>query len=444
MQRISRRQAMSAIGGAAGLAFTGGCGSPASVPASKQSLVSGSITHLLEGVGRENIKITDVKVTPMSWVHPQKNIWRSIDYIVWKTDSALCRIYTDAGIVGIGEGSPYAGPDKIQKFTEDYIKPALVGRNPFDVELLTCGGTSKLARRAWAGADVALWDIIGRAKNMPVYKLLATDTEPVTRIPIYASGGDEHEWYNKGDEFLIEEALRYKEHGFTAMKFRIGTDWAFSNMTFKRYIPIMQRLRDAVGSDFKLMHETVRNTGHTQEDVVNQFCPAIEELGYHWFEQPMKTLEQHLEINQALDKVMVSGGESDSHRFELLEWIDRGALDIVQSDCNCTGLTENWYIARMAHLKGKIMCPHNWHGGLTTIGNAHLVAAIPNRHMLEVNQTLNPFKEDIFKDPLVVKNGFMDLPDRPGFGMELIDDMEKKFPWEPGKYQRPNPKIVKG
>jgi galactonate dehydratase len=103
-------------------------------------------------------------------------------------------------------------------------------------------------------------------------------------------------------------------------------------------------------------------------------------------------------------------------------------------------VTEAWHIARIAHLKNKPCCPHNWHGGLTTMANAALVAAIPNRLVLELNQTYNPFKEEIFQDPLVVKQGYMQLPRRPGFGMELKPDLEAKFPFLPGNYWKPNPR----
>ena len=84
------------------------------------------------------------------------------------------------------------------------------------------------------------------------------------------------------------------------------------------------------------------------------------------------------------------------------------------------------------------------------MSNAALVAAIPNRFMLEWHMPYNPFKEEIFKDPLVVKNGYMDLHDKPGFGMELIPDIEKKYPYVPNiydgsmwGYDRPNPRFKK-
>ena len=405
--------------------------------------------HLLERIGRENIKITDIKVTPLSYEDPKGNLWRSVNHIVWKTDAALCEVFTDQGIVGIGEGSPYAGPDNIKKHTEEIIKPLLIGKNPFDVELLTrrdsvqTGKLAGVAFAALAGVDNALWDIIGKAKNMPVYKLLATDNEPDTHILIYASGGDYHEWYNNGDEVLIEEALSYKEQGYCGMKFRCGTSWQYSNMTLKKYIPIMKRLREAVGPDFKLMHETMGGTGATMEEIVNEFCPAIEELNFYWFER-FGSIESNIKVNEALSTVMVTSGEIIKTRFQAKEWIDSGAIDLIQSDCNVTGITENWYISRMAHLKGMFHCPHNWHGGLTTMANAHFTAGIPNRHMLELNMTYNPLKEGVFKEPLVVENGYMDLPDKPGFGVEVIDDIEKKFPWVPGSYSKPNPLMSKG
>ena len=75
------------------------------------------------------------------------------------------------------------------------------------------------------------------------------------------------------------------------------------------------------------------------------------------------------------------------------------------------------------------------------MANAALVAAIPNRHVLELNQTYNPFKEEIFKDPLAVRKGYMDLPDKPGFGMELKPGIAEKFPYLPGRYDRPNPDL---
>ena len=91
----------------------------------------------------------------------------------------------------------------------------------------------------------------------------------------------------------------------------------------------------------------------------------------------------------------------------------------------------------MANLNGQLCAPHNWHGGLLTIENGHLAAGIPNLIMLESNQTMNPLRTELFKEPLDMKNGYLTLPDKPGMGVEMIDDVAEKFPFIEGTYDRP-------
>ena len=406
--------------------------------------------HPLDGIEREDITITDVKVIPLSYVDPEGDLWRSGNYQVWKTDGAITQIFTNQGLIGIGEGTPYQGPDYIKEYTENTIKPLLIGKNPFDVEFLcNRGNTDRHTRAPWAGIDCACWDLIGKAKGIPVRELLAIDEQTaVDAIKIYASAGVEHEWYDNGEEFLIEEALRYKEQGYDAFKFRTGTDWEHSGMTMAKYELILRRLREAVGSDFRLMHEGIGTLAGSLEAVITDFAPILEDLDFYWFEEAFGgTQIEHIELferlNEAMPTVMVSGGERFLERFEAQIWLDREVLDIIQTDCNVTGMTDNWYIARMAHLRDKIAIPHNWHGGGTTMANAHFVAGIPNRDYCELNQTNNPLKEGIFKEPLTVENGVMKLPNKPGFGVELIDDVEKKFPFVPGSYSKPNARIAR-
>jgi L-alanine-DL-glutamate epimerase-like enolase superfamily enzyme len=398
--------------------------------------------HPLDGIRRDNLKITDIRVTLMSYPLKEKS-WITATMLIWKSDAVLVEVFTDKGIVGIGESSPYAGPEFLKKTIEESLKPALIGKNPFDVEHLAAGWAGPRATfAAWAGIDAACWDIIGKAVGKPVYELLAAGNSPQTHLRMYASGGVEYAWYDR-PEALIEEGVRHKEEGYTAFKFRIGTEWKNNGVTMGKYIPWVRKLREAVGPKMDLMQES--NMRLTVEECL-ELCPVLEELGFLWFEEPVNSsapnaIENHLRIKQALKRVRISGGESRGNRFEFKEWIDRGAYGIVQPDCNVTGVSEAWNIARIGHLHDMPCCPHNWHGGLTTMANAALVAAIPNRLALELNQTYNPFKEELFKDPLVVRNGYMDLPRRPGFGMELKPGMAAKFPYVPGEYWKPNPKL---
>jgi len=398
----------------------------------------------LDGIERDNITITDVRVTLLSYKIPPEKQWMSSTFLVTKTDCALVEVFTDKGIVGIGEPSPYGGMVEMKKYIESVIKPAVIGMNPFDVDFITCGGTDFMRRCAWAGVNVALWDSIGKVKDMPVYRLLATDCKPDPHIRMYASGGVEYAWYKRPED-LIDEAVRSKESGYTAYKFRLGTEWKNSGITVRKFIPYLEKMRQAVGYDFDLMQES--NMRLTLEECL-ELCPVLEELKFHWFEEPIGrfkegAIEGYIKINEALPTVLVSGGETMTNRFEFREWIDRGAYEIVQPDMNTTGISEGWQIARMANLKGRYCCPHNWHGGLTTMANAHLVAGIPNRHMLELNQTFNPFKEEIFREPLVVKKGYMDLTDKPGYGVAVLPDLEKKYPYIEGSYAMTNPYLPK-
>lgn len=403
--------------------------------------------HPLDGITRENIKVTDVKVTLLSAEVPEEEQWY-LDWIperyrCWKTDSILVEVFTDVGIKGVGGCTQYGVPHEVIKYINTIIKPALIGQNPFDIEFLTAGVLRRGPMVGWAGVDCALWDIIGKAKEMPVYKLLATDHEAPDSVPVYASAGEMYE--GKGDSWpnnLIEEALRLKEKGFKAYKFRPGTHWSVSGMTMSNYIEGVWKIREAVGPDFGLIQEC---NAQWNIDQALQFIPEAEQMNMIWIEDPVARLgeqakQNYIHIREALDKVKLSyGGDVMDNRFEYKEWIDRQAMDIVQPDAGVMGLTESWYVSRMAHLQGQVCAPHNWHGALLTMANLSLAAGIPNLIMLEVNQTYNPLRTDLLKEPFVIKDGMMELPKGPGFGVEVIDEPAKKFPYIPGEYDKPKP-----
>jgi galactonate dehydratase len=442
MKGISRRTLLGSVPVLAGTALSGA----AQKPAVKSAATPGNRSHPLDGIKRESLKVTDVKVTLLSAEIPKERWWYNPRTIVWKSDAVLVQIFTDKGIIGIGEGSPYGGPVDMKKYAEDFVKPILVGQNPFDVELL--GGTPTSApvmsgTRVWAGVDCALWDIIGKASGLPVYKLLATEGASEPHVKLYASGGDEWAFY-KNPENLVGEALRVKEQGYTAYKFRLGPDWKLQKgATIQNYIPMLRKLREAVGPEFNLIQEA--NMRFSLEEAL-ELAPVLEELHFLWFEEPVRVngpeaIDNYKKIRSQMPHVMVSGGESRPNRFDFKDWIERGAYDIVQPDCNVTGITEARAIARVAHLRKKYCCPHDWHGGLTIMANAALVAAIPNHLVLEHNVTFSYLREGVFKEPLLAKRGYMDLPNKPGFGVELIPDIEKKFPYIPGTFDKPNPDL---
>ncbi len=410
-----------------------------------EAALAGPRIHPLDGIAREKLSITDLEVILLSYRLGPQEQWPDSDQhiVIWKTTTVIVKITTDAGLVGLGGASRYRGPERMKHYAEDVIRPALLGKNPFDVDVLAAGKCGHGANAIWAGVDTALWDVIAQAKGVPLYRLLAVDDSPDPHVPCYASGG-EYSWKPgtrfDGPESLIEKAVRHKAAGYKAFKFRPGAGFQMLGIPMSRHITNIRRMREAVGSDFDLIQES--NCRLTMDHCL-ELAPVLEELGFLWWEEPTdrrseEAVDNYLRIKNVLSTVKVSGGESQPNRAAIADFVDRGGYDIVQQGCDDAGVTEAWYMARMAHERGILCCPHNWQGGMVTIANAHLMAAIPNRFLLESNMTANPLKENLFGEPLDVKDGYLDIPDRPGLGVQLRDDIQEEFPYIPGHWHRPD------
>lgn len=429
----TRRGFIGALAGGAAAATLSGQARRTAQPAARMSP--------LDGVTRENIKITGLRLISLGYRLKPEEEWPDggNGNIIWKTESVIVEVSTDVGLKGIGAASRYNGPAGMKVYLEQVVKPALVGKNPFDVEHLSGNVAAGGPRGVWAGVDVALWDIIGKAKGLPLYKILATDTEPVTRIPAYASAG-EFTWLKgsrfPGPEQVLKEVQRFKAAGYRAYKFRMGA--AFERFaTIKDWIPYLRELRRLAGPDFHLIQES--NQRWSLEQCL-EIAPVLEEIRALWWEEPMrKNIDNYLALKKVLPTVKISGGETVSTRNELAEWMDSGAYDIIQPGVDDAGLTECWHQARMAHLRGKLICPHNWQDNLVAVANAHLMAAVPNRFYLESNMTPNPLKEGLFKEWWGVKDGYFTVPDKPGLGVELKEGLEEMYPPVPGPWNIPDP-----
>ena len=395
-------------------------------------LTSGSFTHLLEGVSRENITITDVKITPLTYMPSDGSyIHECGPIVITKYDVSIVEIFTNQGIVGIGPG-----PNRL---VNDYSY--VIGKNPFDVELLGLPG----------GLDVACWDIIGKSKGVPVYQLLATDNDPDPDVHVYASGGVLWTYYDKGDgtafgvDALIAEALRYKELGFDTFKWRPGTDWEEADINPEKLGDICRKLRNAVGPDFNLGLEKKAYDSWTFEECM-EIAPIINELNFLFFEQPMgdegpSQFEDYLKIKAAMPNVMLWGGERLGSLHETRPWLEQGIYDVIQTDCYRLGITENWMLGRVADLYDIKMVPHNWSSSLGTMCNTHLVSGLRNGYMCEFFLYPNDFRYGLFKEPSRPENGIISLSDKPGFGMDLIENPEERFPYIPGLTTIPNPRF---
>ncbi|MDR3717456.1 MAG: mandelate racemase/muconate lactonizing enzyme family protein [Bryobacteraceae bacterium] len=400
--------------------------------------------HPLEGIRRQNIRITGVKLMHLSYRLKPDEEWPDADnhVVAWKTEAAIVNVSTDVGITGLGSCNQFKGPRQMKEYTEAVIAPVLRGKNPYDVEALSGGISGPGGRGAWGGVDTALWDIIAKSQGVPLYKLLAIDTEPVVHVPVYASGG-EFSW-RKGSRFvgpddLIAQALAHRGNGYRAFKFRPGAGFGKLGIRIRDFVPYLQRIRQAVGPEFQLIQEANMRWSVTQ---CLEIAPMLEALRFLWFEEPTgRRPPDYLAIREALPTVKISGGEKRCNRAENAEMLDSGAYDIVQHSCDDAGVTEAWHMARMAHTRGRLLCTHNWGDGLMAVANAHLMAASPNRFLLEMNMTPDPFKEGLLKDGPVVKDGYFDIPDKPGLGVELREGLEEMYPPLPGECFMQDPEM---
>ncbi|AWT60937.1 MAG: D-galactarolactone cycloisomerase [Candidatus Moanabacter tarae] len=389
-------------------------------------------SQLIESLGREHLSISRIKVTPISY-QPEDGsfIHECGPVVLTKRDEAVVQIWTEEGLEGIGPGS--------LSYSEQNFD-SLIGQNPFDL----------LEANLPQGLNVACWDLVGRAKNRPVYQLLALDQHSNPRVHVYSSGGVMWTYYDRGDgkmygvDALIEEALNYKELGFDTFKWRPGTDWEEAGVNPKKLGEICRQLRQAVGPDFKLGLEKKGYDSWTLEECL-QIAPIISDLGFYFFEQPMgdagpEQFDDYLKIKALMPGVMLWGGESFRTFDEAEPWMREGIYDAVQSDCLHLGLTQNWRIAQLGRETDTKIVPHNWSTSLGTMCNAHLVAGTGG-HMLEFFMYPSGFRYGLFKEPYRPDKGVITLTDAPGFGVELIDDFADKFPYRSGPNTIPNPRI---
>jgi L-alanine-DL-glutamate epimerase-like enolase superfamily enzyme len=381
------------------------------------------------------MKITEIRTLCLSRRHEPERVWHTAGVWVPKADCAIVVVDTDQGMRGIGEACAYGTPPRIR---EEVARMAslLLGRDPTDPRLVPRPvGFNAPVDTAVAGIDAAIWDLRGQISGRKVADLLvASGRKPLDRVRLYASGGVDYDW-EKRPESVVDEALEYVRQGFTAFKMRIGTEWTWSGVTPERFIELLSAVTKAVAGRMELM---VDGNQRLTEAQALQIGRALDELGWTWFEEPIpqKDVEGYARLNAALS-LPVTGGEQYTLVEQFEPYLQHRAYGIVQADGGWCGLTEGMRIALRAHEFGVPLCPHNWHNGLMTMANAHLVAALPEPRVLELCMVQGPLQWEILRTPPVIRDGYLELPSRPGLGVELAEGLEERFPYLEGSWAEP-------
>ncbi|MCH9654742.1 MAG: mandelate racemase/muconate lactonizing enzyme family protein [Planctomycetes bacterium] len=337
----------------------------------------------------------------------------------------LVKIETDAGLTGWGETAPVSGS---RGTIDDQIAPRLIGKNPLEQRKLwrLMWGPNFGNALAVAALDMAINDIRGKALNLPVAELFGGRLRD--RVPAYASAMNYLEGARPEDHYP-REAEELVRQGFKALKMRIG------RYSVSREAAVTASVRKAVGPDIKLMADG--NAAYTLSSAI-RMGEKLEELGFEYFEEPLPQGSHYAgyeELRQKLELPLAAGEAVDS-RASAKELIDRKCMHIIQPDVSlCGGIAETLFISELAALSGIRCIPHCWGGAILIAATVHTLALMPDPHwgfptdtpMLELDQSENPWRTEIVKQPFQQKNGFVKVPTRPGLGIEVNENIVEKY-----------------
>jgi len=336
----------------------------------------------------------------------------------------LVRVETDAGIVGWGECSPMNGP-VVAAHVRHALARIAIGRDPFDIEAIVedlSVRPYKIAGQSHAmavsGVEIALWDIMGKALQVPIYKLLGGAYRK--RIRMYASS-------MRRDISPRDEADRLarlvEEKGFTAVKVRVGQTYGFdADAAPGRSVAVVREVRKRLGDDIEIM---VDGNSCFRAPRAIQLGRRLEEYNVFHFEEPCPytDLDATAKVAAALD-LPIAGGEQDWDLRRFKEMMAKGAVDIVQPDViKAGGFSVCKKVAALAEAFGCVCTPHQTQP-LGTIANLHFVAATPCcRYSQECSIEPHPIGDALFLNPVPVVDGHMTVPEGPGLGVEINEDM---------------------
>ncbi|MCH1978459.1 mandelate racemase/muconate lactonizing enzyme family protein [Lawsonibacter sp. OA9] len=337
-------------------------------------------------------------------------------------ETVYVKLTTDTGISGWGEALAPVLPDVTGKIVGSLFTPVLLGADPLNIRVLwnelydlmrDRGYYSGFMVDAITAVDCALWDIVGKVTQMPVYQLLGGAYR--MSIPAYISGLPV-----EGLEEKVKLAQSWKDQGFQAIKLHIGYG-------MEEDIRIMTALRKALGADYKLMIDAHWN--YTVAQAV-KLARKLEDLDVEFLECPLnpEDLNGYAELSAAVD-IPVALGESDRTHWQYKDILDKKSCDILQPDVGRCGITELMRIAELAELYGRPVAPHLSVGQAGCIAaTLHCDAAMYNFYgMQEYQPSIVPVANEFLVRPIVCENGHLRLPDGPGLGIEFDEDKIKYY-----------------
>jgi D-galactarolactone cycloisomerase len=354
---------------------------------------------------------------------------------VHQRGATIVEVVTDDGLSGFGEAlcQGLQPPEIAAAAINAAFRPLLIGEDAARPEVLWHRmynqsrdyGMKGAVIAAISAIDIALWDLRGKALGQPIHALLGGAFR--TRIEPYATGF--YRLQGRGEaKRLAAEAEHHRDNGFRMMKVKLG-------FGVDDDLSVMREIRAGLGdSPVTLMIDT--NHAYGVADAV-RLGRALGDYRLRWYEEPVvqEDLDGYREVRAAVG-CPIAGGENEYTLFGFRDLIAARAVDIVQPDVAAAGgFTACRHIAALAHAHGVAVNPHVWGSAIGQVASLHLLATLPVAHpslaatepIFEYDQSSHPFRRDLVKAPIEHKDGWVDVPDGPGLGIEVNRDVLRRF-----------------
>ncbi len=366
------------------------------------------------------MKITAVQAIPLAI--PMKPMDPPSAWTGGTRKQIVVRVLTDEGLTGVGEAFAYGAPLAVCNVIEESLAPLLQGQDPSNIEALAdlmhrgtmIYGRRGLAMFAISGVEIALWDLLGKARNVSVGELLGAVARP--RLPAYAS------LMRYASPADVARACRhFRAQGFRLLKLH-QTD-----------VASVKAAREAVGPDIELMLDTNCPWDPTHALAMAR---ALAPFRLFWLEEPVWPPEDYRGLARVAEgtDIPIALGENESTRFGFSEIIDRRAGDILQpSVTKVGGISEFKQIVDLAQAASLPVAPHSFYFGPGLAATLHLAASFGGA--MPVEFPTGEYEAPILAKPIAAIDGWVDVPRGPGLGVEINEDAVRRYPYAPAGAQ---------
>lgn len=362
------------------------------------------------------MKIIDVTLTLFAWANiPATSYGAHTGRFSGDSKLGLLTLSTDEGITGHAFlGSAFYAADMDGASLIRYLKPLLLGQNPLDRERLHKAMFKRVRTttvRAIGAVDIALWDIAGKAVNLPIHSLLGSYRD---RVPAYISSA-----VLASPGAYADEALHYKALNFAAYKIHPPQVW-------REDIKVCEAVRKAVGDDYLLMLDAAWSYDYPTALRVGQ---AIEALGYYWYEDPLADADiyNYVELRKKLHIPIMATEYPAAGLDAYAPWVMERATDFLRGDVAVKGgittLVKTAHLAEAFHLNYEL---HHGGNSLNNFANLHVIMAIQNTEFFEVLLPAESQKYGLLNDLEVDQDGMVHAPTGPGLGAKIDFELIKR------------------